>query len=63
MTAVAIPGTGSVPATVQALAAKSGHLFPWKALAPIAVAVVLAILPPPDGPAQHAWYFFAIFTA
>jgi hypothetical protein len=20
------------------------------------------MLPPPDGPAQHAWYFFAIFT-
>jgi L-tartrate/succinate antiporter len=34
----------------------------WKALAPIVVAVVIALLPAPDGLAQHAWYFFAIFA-
>jgi len=33
-----------------------------KAVAPIAVAAVIALLPAPDGLAQHAWYFFAIFT-
>ena len=38
------------------------HSFPWRALAPIAVTVVLALCPPPDGLAQHAWYFFAIFA-
>jgi L-tartrate/succinate antiporter len=31
-------------------------------LLPIAVTVVLALLPPPEGLAQHAWYFFAIFS-
>lgn len=34
----------------------------WKAIAPIALSVILALIPPPDGLAQHAWYFFAIFA-
>src|ERR1700752_344092 len=34
----------------------------WKAVAPVAVAVILALLPVPAGPSQHAWYFFAIFV-
>ncbi|TSA42533.1 MAG: anion permease [Betaproteobacteria bacterium] len=34
----------------------------WKAIAPIAVVVALALLPAPGGLAQHAWYFFAIFA-
>jgi L-tartrate/succinate antiporter len=34
----------------------------WKALAPIAVALVIALLPAPEGLPQHAWYFFAIFA-
>jgi L-tartrate/succinate antiporter len=34
----------------------------WKAIAPVAVAVVLALLPVPTGLAQHAWYFFSIFV-
>lgn len=33
-----------------------------KALAPVLVAMALALLPTPDGLAAHAWYFFAIFT-
>nr|WP_294526363.1 anion permease [uncultured Rhodopila sp.] len=32
-----------------------------KALAPVAVAIAIALIPAP-GLAQHAWYFFAIFT-
>ena len=62
MTVAATPGTGSVPAAVKAPAERGGHAFPWKAALPIAVAVVLAIIPPPEGLAQHAWYFFAIFA-
>ncbi|MDH5208759.1 MAG: anion permease, partial [Burkholderiaceae bacterium] len=62
MTVGATPGTGNVPAAVRAPAAKGGHAFPWKALLPIAVTAVLAIMPPPEGLAQHAWYFFAIFA-
>jgi L-tartrate/succinate antiporter len=34
----------------------------WKALAPIAVAIIVALIPPPEGLAPHAWYFFAIFA-
>jgi len=31
-------------------------------LAPVILAVILALLPAPDGLAQHAWYFTAIFA-
>jgi di/tricarboxylate transporter len=34
----------------------------WKAIAPIAVALVLALLPAPSGLPHHAWYFFSIFV-
>jgi L-tartrate/succinate antiporter len=37
--------------------------IPWRAVAPIAVAAVLAIIPAPEGLPQHAWYYFAIFSA
>src|SRR3954471_12834782 len=33
----------------------------WKALAPLAVAIAIALIPAPGLP-HHAWYFFAIFT-
>jgi L-tartrate/succinate antiporter len=51
--ASAPPGTAS--------AAKPPHVS-WKALAPIAVAIIVALIPPPEGLAPHAWYFFAIFV-
>jgi len=34
----------------------------WKAVAPVAIAVVLALLPVPSGLNAHAWYFFSIFV-
>jgi L-tartrate/succinate antiporter len=34
----------------------------WKAVVPVAVAIVIAIIPPPAGLAPHAWHFFAIFA-
>lgn len=34
----------------------------WKAIVPIAVAILIALLPAPEGLAQHSWYFFAIFV-
>lgn len=49
-----VPGT---PAAQQA-----EHGFPWKALLPVLVAGLIAVIPPPEGLAQHAWYFFAIFA-
>jgi L-tartrate/succinate antiporter len=34
----------------------------WKAVAPVAVAIIIALIPAPAGLPQHAWYFFAIFV-
>ena len=34
----------------------------WKAIAPIAIVIILALIPAPAGLPQHAWYFFAIFV-
>jgi len=44
-----------------ASAVKPPHVS-WKALAPIAVAIIVALIPAPEGLAPHAWYFFAIFA-
>jgi L-tartrate/succinate antiporter len=34
----------------------------WKAIAPIAVAIIIALIPAPTGLPQYAWYYFAIFV-
>ncbi|MEF9997032.1 MAG: DASS family sodium-coupled anion symporter, partial [Burkholderiaceae bacterium] len=34
----------------------------WKAILPIGVAVVLGLIPAPDGLPPHAWWYFAIFA-
>ena len=34
----------------------------WKALAPVVVAITIALIPAPAGLSQHAWYYFAIFA-
>jgi L-tartrate/succinate antiporter len=34
----------------------------WKRFTPTGVTLVLALIPPPDGLAPHAWYYFAIFA-
>ncbi|MGB8436951.1 MAG: anion permease [Burkholderiales bacterium] len=34
----------------------------WKAVAPVAVAIIIALIPAPEGLPPHAWYFFAIFV-
>ena len=44
-----------------ASAVKPPHVS-WKAFAPIAVAIIVALIPAPEGLAPHAWYFFAIFA-
>jgi L-tartrate/succinate antiporter len=53
------PPRGGAPASPEK--AKAGAPL-WKAIAPIAAVLLIAFLPPPDGLAQHAWYFFAIFV-
>lgn len=30
----------------------------WKLLAPLAVTIIVALIPTPEGLAPHAWYFF-----
>ena len=47
--------------TLAAKTVKPPHAA-WKAIVPVAVTLVLALLPAPGGLAQHAWYFFAIFA-
>src|SRR5512138_3139707 len=41
---------------------EKGTNIPWKALAPVAVAIIVALIPAPAGLPQHAWYYFAIFV-
>ncbi len=40
----------------------SGRKLTWKHFAPVAVAIIIALIPPPSALAQHAWYFFALFA-
>jgi L-tartrate/succinate antiporter len=56
-----VHGGPSVQKTPKAATERSLPLS-WKALAPIAVALAIALLPAPEGLPQHAWYFFAIFA-
>ena len=53
--------SGALAKAAAPTVAKSPNRM-WKAIAPVAVAVVLALLPVPTGLAQHAWYFFSIFV-
>jgi L-tartrate/succinate antiporter len=64
---MSIPVThNDVHALPRASAAAASAVKPsrisWKALAPIVAALAIAVVPPPDGLAPHAWYFFAIFA-
>ncbi len=34
----------------------------WRVAVPVVITVALALLPPPPGLAQHAWYYFALFA-
>ena len=34
----------------------------WRIIAPIAIAVAIALIPAPSGLSQHAWYYFALFA-
>jgi L-tartrate/succinate antiporter len=44
-------------------AKKESFHISWKALAPIVVGIVIALIPAPAGLPQYAWYYFAIFAA
>src|SRR4051812_26677781 len=49
-------------ATPVASVKKESFHISWKALAPIAVAILIALIPAPQGLPQYAWYYFAIFA-
>jgi L-tartrate/succinate antiporter len=53
---------GTTIGSARPLAPPAPHHYNWRAIAPVAVAIAIAIVPPPAGLAQHAWYFFAIFA-
>jgi len=54
--------SGAALAKTVTVAADERSPWPWRALAPVAVVIVLALLPAPSGLAQYAWYYFAIFV-
>jgi len=51
----------SVGAPRAAVTLRPPHVS-WKAFAPVILALVLALIPVPEGLAPHGWYFFAIFA-
>lgn len=51
--------TTTAPAPVQATAWNHGL---WRAWVPLAIGIGLALVPPPPGLGQHAWYYFALFS-
>src|SRR5271165_2475281 len=38
------------------------HSRRWAAIAPVAVTLILALMPPPSGLAHFAWLYFSIFA-
>ena len=50
-----------VPNSLGSASAARMHIS-WRAIVPIAVTALLALLPAPAGLAEHAWYYFAIFA-
>src|ERR1700739_3932560 len=55
------PSKGTI-ATATSQAEVKGAVPVWKALAPVAGAAIIALLPVPSGLVPHAWYFFSIFA-
>jgi len=51
------------PNPPSSTAAKSASTVWWKLLVPVAIGVVLWLLPPPSGLSPKAWHMFAIFVA
>lgn len=60
ITAAQTPSGGTAATSSPHAEAKATPV--WKALAPVVVAVALALLPVPSGLLPYAWYFFAVFA-
>jgi L-tartrate/succinate antiporter len=52
----------ATPAPPAAVATVKPPHVSWKAVAPIIVALAIALIPAPEGLAPYAWYYFAIFA-
>ena len=52
----------AVQTPARAVAAKPAPHSGWKIFAPLVVTLAIALLPPPQGLAPYAWYYFAIFA-
>jgi len=61
MSSIVHPAPASKP-TPALQPAASGHTPLWKFLAPVAAALLVALIPAPEGLPQYAWYYFAIFV-
>ncbi len=59
---VASSATRPAATSGVALSTKPHLHVPWRAIVPLAVAFLIAVIPPPAGLAQYAWWFFAIFA-
>jgi L-tartrate/succinate antiporter len=53
--------TAPVAPTVNAKK-ESSRKITWKHFAPLVVAIIIALIPPPAGLPQYAWYYVAIFA-
>src|SRR5947199_6739974 len=49
-------------ASIALEGATSPRRAPWRAVVPLAIVAIIALLPAPSGLEPHAWYFFAIFA-
>jgi L-tartrate/succinate antiporter len=54
--------SGAVLVKTPTVTAAQRSPWSWRAAAPIALVLILALMPPPSGLAPHAWYYFAIFA-
>jgi L-tartrate/succinate antiporter len=52
--------TEDFPAKLEAR--RGVDLTRWTSFLPVAIAIAIALIPPPEGLGSHAWYFFAIFA-
>src|SRR5258708_11832395 len=56
-------GVPDLKVTAHVPPVASGSRIPkWEMIAPLAVAVILALLPPPPGLSHFAWLYFSIFA-
>src|SRR6201987_6385112 len=59
---VQVPPSSGTVVTLSARSQTPSKIPLWKALAPVSIAVALALFPVPSGLAPHAWYFFSVFV-